>query len=143
MSIMYKKKEYVSQTTFKNVMHYKPVSCIYVLWASCETTWSRGSETNIMSDQTPNWVITCACVACNKMLDKPWAPGVSHTKQLLYKPVVDCTYWTGLGYFNNQNITQLKNKTTSSEDFDEIHKFSLMASATIWHHWRRQVNMVI
>ena len=36
--------------------------------------------------------ISCACVACTSMLDKPWISGTSSDKQERYKPVTKCTY---------------------------------------------------
>ena len=56
------------------------------------------------------------------MLDNPWAYTVDPNKQPRYQPVVDCTYWTLLFFFNNWNIVQFTNKTTSSEDFYAVHK---------------------
>ena len=59
------------------------------------------------------------------MLDKPWAYGIDLTKQPRYQPVEDFTCWLALGSINNWNIIHFTNKTTSSEDFDEVHKFLL------------------
>ena len=59
------------------------------------------------------------------MLDKPWNPGVYHTRQTKLYPVVDRTYWPMLASFNKWNIIQFKNKITSIEDFDETHKVVL------------------
>ena len=59
------------------------------------------------------------------MLDNPWAYGVDYTKNPRYQPVVECTYWRVLVFFNNWNIIQFTNKTTSSEDFDSLHKVVL------------------
>ena len=56
------------------------------------------------------------------MLDKPRDYGVDTTKQPLYQPVFECKYWPVLGSFDNWNIVQFTNKTTSSEEFDELHK---------------------
>ena len=58
-------------------------------------------------------------------MDNKWVYDVDNTKQTCYQPVEDCTYWPVLGFFNNQNIIQFTNKTTSSEDFDELHKVVL------------------
>ena len=82
--------------------------------------------------------IPCAYIACTTMLDNPWARKVYHNKQPHYQPVIDCTYWPMLDAFNNWNITQLTNKTTSSENFDAVHKVVLygtgdnMASLVHW-----------
>ena len=65
--------------------------------------------------------ISCACVACTSMLDKHWISGISSDKQEPYKPVTKCTYWPVLGAFNNWNIIQLSQKSTSSDTFYEIH----------------------
>ena len=56
------------------------------------------------------------------MLDNTWAYVVDPTKQHRYQPVIEFRYWHVLGSFNNCNINQFTNKTTSSEDFDEVHK---------------------
>ena len=69
--------------------------------------------------------IPCACVSCTEILDKLWYTGVSHNEQTRYHPVLDCTYWPVLGYFNNWNIVKSTNKSTPSEDFDDIHKIFL------------------
>ena len=45
--------------------------------------------------------IPCVCVACTSMLDKPWISGIPSDEQECYKPVTKCTYWSGLGSFNN------------------------------------------
>ena len=66
--------------------------------------------------------ITCACAACTTILDKPWSPGVSHTKQPHYQPVVGCIYLPVLGTFKKWKTTNFTNKTTSKEDFDDINK---------------------
>ena len=59
------------------------------------------------------------------MLDNPWAYGVDPTKQLCFQPVFDCINWPVLGSFNKWKIIQFTNKTTSIEDFDEVHKVVL------------------
>ena len=64
----------------------------------------------------------CACVAYITMLYNTWGPGVSHTQEPLYQIVVKFTYWPVLCTFNNCNINNFTNETTSSEDFDDIHK---------------------
>ena len=59
------------------------------------------------------------------MLDKTWIPGLTPEKQPRYQPVTDCYYWPVLGSFNNWNIIILSHKSTTSEDFEEIHKVVL------------------
>ena len=56
------------------------------------------------------------------MLDKPKSYKVNPNKHPHCKPVVDYTYWHVLGSFDNWNIIQFTNKTTSIEDFDAVHK---------------------
>ena len=75
------------------------------------------------------WQIICACMTCANMLDKTWYDGVNPSKQTCYQPVVDCTYWPVLGSFNDWNIIQLFNKTTSSEAFDDVHKVVLYGTS--------------
>ena len=43
-------------------------------------------------------------------------------KQARHQPVTDCTYWTVMGSYNNCNIIELTPKSTTFENFDEIHK---------------------
>ena len=62
---------------------------------------------------------------CTNMLYRPWDPCVDHTQQPRYQPVVGCIYWYVLGSFNDWNIIQFNNKTTSSEEFYEVHKIVL------------------
>ena len=69
--------------------------------------------------------ITCACVECKSMLDKPWIYGITSKKQARYQPVHNCTYWPVLVSYNNWNIIYLKPKSTPFESFDEIHKVVL------------------
>ena len=69
--------------------------------------------------------ISCACVACASMLDKPWISGIPSDEQERYKPVTKCTYWPVLGSFHNCNIIQLSQKSTPSDAFDEIHQVVL------------------
>ena len=69
--------------------------------------------------------ITCACVACASMLDKPWISGVPSDEQERYKPVTKWTYWPVLGSFNNWSILELSQKSTPSDAFDEIHQVVL------------------
>ena len=45
--------------------------------------------------------ITCACIACTNMLDKPWVIVSDPTRQPRYQPVEDCTYWPVIGSFGN------------------------------------------
>ena len=67
----------------------------------------------------------CAFVACASMLDKPWISGMPPGKKERYKPVTKCTYWPVLGSFNNWNMIELSQNSTSSDTFDEIHQVSL------------------
>ena len=69
--------------------------------------------------------ISCACVACTSMLEKPWISDIPPDEKERYKPVTKCTYWPLLGYFNNWNITPLSQKSTPSDAFDEIHQVIL------------------
>ena len=69
--------------------------------------------------------IPCDCVACTSMVDKPWISGIPPYTQERYKPVINCTYWQVLGSFNNWNIIQLSQKSTTSDAFDEIRQFVL------------------
>ena len=69
--------------------------------------------------------ITCACVACKSMLDKPWISGIQQDAQERYKPVTKCTYWLVLGSLNNCKISKLSQKSTPSGTFDEIHQVVL------------------
>ena len=50
---------------------------------------------------------------------------MSQIQQPQYQTVVDCTYWNVLGTFNNWYIIKFTNKTTLSEEFNDIHKVSL------------------
>ena len=59
------------------------------------------------------------------MLDKSWEYDVDPTKQPRYQLVFDWTYWDLLVSLNKWNIIQFNNKTTSSEDFDAVHKLVL------------------
>ena len=59
------------------------------------------------------------------MLYKPWSPGVFHTEQTCYHPVLDFTNFSVLGSFNNWNIIKFSNKSTSGEYFDDIDKIFL------------------
>ena len=54
------------------------------------------------------------------MIDKPWISGIPSDEQESYKPVTNCTYWPVLGQFNNWNTIQLSQKSTPSDEFDEI-----------------------
>ena len=65
------------------------------------------------------------CIPFTNMLYKPLAIGSDPNRQPHYQPVKDCTYWPVLGYFNNWNIIQFTNKTTTNEDFDAVHKVLL------------------
>ena len=59
------------------------------------------------------------------MLEHSCPCDVDPTKHLCYQPVVDCTYFSVLGSFNNWNIIKFNNKTASSEYFDAVHKILL------------------
>ena len=59
------------------------------------------------------------------MLDKYWSPGVSQNEKPCYQPVLECTYWTVLGYFNTRNMIKFTNKGISSEYFNKTHKIAL------------------
>ena len=52
-------------------------------------------------------LITCACVACTSMLEKPCINGIPSYKQDRYKPVTKFNHWPVLGSFNNWNIIPL------------------------------------
>ena len=69
--------------------------------------------------------ISCACVACTSMIEKPWVYGITPNKQEHYKPLTKCTYWPVLGPFKNWNIIQLSHNSTPYEAFDEIHQVVL------------------
>ena len=78
--------------------------------------------------------IPCACVACTSILDQPWISGVQSTKQARYQPVINCTYWTVLGLYNNCNIIQLTPKSIPSEAFYEIHQVVIYRIVKICPH---------
>ena len=48
--------------------------------------------------------------------------GIPSDKQERYKPVTKCSYFPVLGSFNDWNIIELSQKSTSSDTFDEIHQ---------------------
>ena len=56
------------------------------------------------------------------MLDNTWDYGVEPTKNPRYQPVDECTYLHVLGSLNIRNIVNFTNRTTSSDDFDAVHK---------------------
>ena len=58
-------------------------------------------------------------------LNKPWVIGGELTGKPFHQPVEDCTYWRVLGSFNNWNMIQFINKTTTNEYFDTLHKVVL------------------
>ena len=58
-------------------------------------------------------------------MDKTWFIGSYPTRKLVYQPVEDCIYCPVLGSFNNWNIIQFTNKTTTLEEFDAVHKVLL------------------
>ena len=98
VSIMFK-KERRCHKNYKNYTSYNLVPCIDILWDSCKTPWSVGPEKRYYLRLDPKLghgkleirQIPCACVECTNMLDKTWAPGVSHNQQTCYQPVVECT----------------------------------------------------
>ena len=69
--------------------------------------------------------ITCACVACKSMFDRPWISSFRSTKQARYQPVINCTYWPVIGPYKNWYIIELTPKSITSEAFDEIHQVVL------------------
>ena len=69
-------------------------------------------------------------MACANMLENTWDPGADHIQQTHYQAVVDCTYWPMLGSFKKYNTIKFANKTTCSEDFDEVHKVFLDGIST-------------
>ena len=54
--------------------------------------------------------ITCTCVGCTSMMEKPWIYGSPSKKQAQYKPVTNCNYWSVLGSYNNWDIIELTQK---------------------------------
>ena len=82
-------------------------------------------DTKLGNDICALRLITCACVACTSMLDKPWISDIPSYKQERYKPINNFTYWPVLGSFNNWNIIQLSQKSKPSGAFDEIHQVVL------------------
>ena len=59
------------------------------------------------------------------MLKKPCIRGFTPKQQSRYQPVTDLSYWSVVGSFNKRNIITLSHKSTTSEDFEEIHKVVL------------------
>ena len=59
------------------------------------------------------------------MIDKNWTSGIPLDEQERYNPVTKCTYWPILGSFTNSNMMQLSQKSTPSDEFDEIHQVVL------------------
>ena len=51
--------------------------------------------------------ISCACVACTSIIDKPGISGIPSDKQEHYKTATNCMHFPVLGTFNNWNIIQL------------------------------------
>ena len=64
------------------------------------------------------------------MLDNPWPPGIYHNQQQQYQTVVECKLWPVLGSFDDCKIVNVDNKTTSSEDFDDVHKVVIYGIST-------------
>ena len=52
-------------------------------------------------------------------------PVCSQQKQAHYQLVINCTYWTVIGPYNNFNIIELTSKSIPSEAFDEIQQVVL------------------
>ena len=69
--------------------------------------------------------ITCACVECMSILDKPLTPGLPPQQQAQYQTVEDCIYQKVLESFNNWDIITLSHKSVTSEAFDKIHQVLL------------------
>ena len=69
--------------------------------------------------------IPCACVTFTSMLDKPCISDITSDEQDCYKPVTKCTYFPLLGSFNSWNIIILSQKSTPSDEFDEIYQVAL------------------
>ena len=82
-------------------------------------------DTKLGNDVCEILHITCACVACTSMIDKPWISGIPPDEQQRYKPATKFTYWPVLGSFNNWNIIQLSQNSTPYDTFDEIHQVAL------------------
>ena len=59
------------------------------------------------------------------MMYKPWIYGIPSKKHARYQPVINCTYWTVLGSYNNWNIIELTPKSTPFEAFQKIHQVVL------------------
>ena len=51
--------------------------------------------------------------------------GSDPSRQPHYQPVEYFTYWPVLGYFNNYNIIQFNNKTTTNKNFDVVNQVVL------------------
>ena len=104
-----------------------------MFWATNETPCSERlnkhyhliSELKLSHGKYAIVRIPFACVACTNILDNPWVLGVDYSQQPHYQPVVVFTYWLVLGSFNDWNIIQFTNKTTSSEEFYDAHKVVL------------------
>ena len=69
--------------------------------------------------------ISCDCIECTSMIDKPFISGIPSYEQERYQPITKCTYWPVLVSFNNCNIIPFSQKSTPSDAFDEIHQFFL------------------
>ena len=69
--------------------------------------------------------IPYTCISCTNMLYKPWVINSDPIRQPRYQPVEYCTYWPVLVSFNNWDIVKFTNKSTTNEDFDEVHKVVL------------------
>ena len=76
--------------------------------------------------------IPCACVACTAQLDKEWLPGIAAKEQPRYASVKLCKYWPVLGKYNDWVIMSFKDKGTTEEEFESVHRFVLngMVSST-------------
>ena len=56
------------------------------------------------------------------MVYKLWIRCLTPKQQPRYKHVTSFSYWTVLGSFKNWNVITLSQKSTTSEDFEEIHQ---------------------
>ena len=69
--------------------------------------------------------IPCACAECIYMLYKPCIHGLTTQQYPPYQSVTDQNYWLVISSFNNWNIIKFQHKSTTGEDFKDIHKVVL------------------